>query len=67
MLESVVEEEDYDQENTSNFKLITNLKKRYFTIGLHYGRVNLLPSNFKFPKEMRLFQLVTVISTKAFH
>ena len=34
-----------------------NVKKRKFTIGLHHGRLNPLPANFKFPS-MTLQQLI---------
>ena len=34
-----------------------NVKKRKFTIGLHHGRLNPLPADFKFPS-MTLQQLV---------
>ena len=54
VLESVIEEEDFDEENKSYFEVITNMKKQKITIGLNLGRLNPLHANFK-----TLVQLVT--------
>ena len=53
-MESFVKEEDYDEENTSHFEVITNVKKQKFT----NSTLHPLIANFKFPKGMTLFQLV---------